>query len=529
MSKGKHKIKICLISIIAISFVSLLSCKKELLNEERTNLNFGKYISGGRNVEAYKYIHTKESPIPPDKTQFIGTLKGSWHEMGKQYGERSVDFTRIVSDLWWKEECDSFGKSETLKAMKLYEAQIKALNPDLIDFMHGMAEGAAKWLNQSIYADRTHPLYASNYERVLAVNIYNEWVMFHPVKFPDGSSTFGGTTKPPISSEIASCSAFAVRGSATTDGKTIAAHNRHGPYDPHIYQQAYVISPSDGNVAWVLSNCPQVAGNQVVNSKGVTIICLFGGVSNSKSLNHPGGPYFAEGFGVSWYHLFLHVGIYANTTQEAIDLLTVGPPEYRAKTGRDSLLRGGGLIFLVADNETLAVVEATADRYAVRYAGQFTGPQWTSPDYIVSSNHFISDYSYDEKNQRTNVPLSIFNVAELSDIRFWTLMWDLKQRYGRIDSYMAQHIMSGLYKNDKDTGEKIECDEKDGKIGLYGKLYASNEGTEVDLFRGTIDSKIAILDGPLTRVLWTLGNPSDWEGAWDEYQFESDTPIVQRK
>jgi hypothetical protein len=523
MSKRKHIIGACLISIITISLISLLSFKGNSLSEESTNLNIGKYISGGRNVEAYKYIHTKGSPLPPDRTQYIGILKGSWYEMGKQYGERSGDYARTVSDLWWKQECDYFGKSETLKAMKLYETQIKAFNPDLIDFMHGIAEGAAKWLGKSVYADPENAFYASGYERVLSVNIYDDWNMFHPTLFPDGSSTFGGIAEPSISTGIASCSAFAARGLATTDGKTIAAHNRHGPYDPRVYQQAYIISPSDGNEAWVLSNCPQVSANHVVNNKGVTIICLFGGLSNTKSWNHPGGPYFAEGFGVPWFHLFLHVGVYADTAKEAIDLLTVGPQGYRAKTGRNSLLRGGGLIFLVADDKTMAVVEVTADRYAVRYPGEFTGPQWTSSDYIVSTNHYLSDYSYDRNNERTNVPLSIFNVVELSDVRFWTLMWDLKQRSGRIDSYMAQHIMGGLYKNDRDTGEKTDCGEKDGKIGLYGELYASNEGTQVGLTAGSIDSKIAVLDGPMTRVLWTLGNPSEWEGAWDEYQFKDES------
>jgi hypothetical protein len=536
------RVQYALLVLLALLAVCIETQNIPLLNSSAAGMSFlsqtparessngiGAYISGGRNVEAYRYIHTKGFPPPPDRTQFIGTLKGSWYEMGKQYGERSGDSTRIVSDLWWREECDYFGKAETLKAMKLYEMQIKAFNPGIVDFMHGIAEGAAGWLGKSVYADSKNPFYASDYERVLAVNIYDEWTMFHPTAFPDGSSTFGGTAKAPVLKGIASCSAFAARGRATTDGKTIAAHNRHGPYDPRIYQQAYVISPNDGNTAWVLSNCPQVSANQVVNSKGVSIICLFGGASNKKSWNHPGGPYFAEGFGVPWFHLFLHVGIYANTAKEAIDLLTVGPQEYRAKTGRDSLLRGGGLIFLVADDKTLAVVEVTADRYAVRHPGEFVGPQWTSSDYIVSTNHYISDYSYDKNNQRTNVPLSIFNVTELSDVRFWTLMWDLKQRYGRIDSYMTQHIMGGLYKNGKDTGEKTDCGEKDGKIGLFGKLYASNEGTQVGLFAGSIDSKIAILNGPLTRVFWTLGNPSDWEGAWDEYQFTGDSPAAANK
>ena len=165
--------------------------------------NIGVYVSGGRNVEAYKYFHANASQPLPDKTKFIGTLKGSWYEMGKQYGKRSGDYARTVSDLWWKQECDYYGKVETLKAMKLYETQIKALNPDLVDYMHGIAEGAAEWLGKSIYADSKNALYASDYERVLAVNIYDEWTMFHPSVFPDGSSTFGGTAKAPVSKGIA--------------------------------------------------------------------------------------------------------------------------------------------------------------------------------------------------------------------------------------------------------------------------------------------------------------------------------------
>ena len=95
------------------------------------------------------------------------------------------------------------------------------------------------------------------------------------------------------------------------------------------------------------------------------------------------------------------------------------------------------------------------------YPGEFT-PGWASKDFIVSTNHFLSDFSYDKDNNRTDVPMGIFNVVPMSDIRFWTLMWDMKHRYGKIDKYMAQAIMSGRHAYDKDTGEKIDCAEKDG-------------------------------------------------------------------
>ena len=480
----------------------------------------GEYVPGGRNVEAYKYAHTEGYPPFPDRVKFIGVLTGSWYQMGVQFAKRSGDATRCVSDIWWKDECEMFGKEETLKAMKLYEAQIAALDPNLIDFMRGIADGAEPWLSQSQYADKNHPLYATSYQRVVAVNIWDEWAMIHPSKFPDGSSTYGGTKKAPPVTGLVGCSAFAARGGATTDGRTIAAHNRHSPYDPRDYAQAFITKPPKGMgyLCWNLSNCPQVAANQVVNEEGLSIILLFGGVTNPKSLKEPGGPYFAEGFGVPWFHLFLYVGTHASNVEEAIEILTKGTPEYRARIGRNSLLLGGGWIFLVADEETLAVVEATADRYAVRYPGEFT-PGWDSKEYIVSTNHFLCDFSYDKDNNRTNVPMSIFNVVPMSDIRLWTLLWDMKHRYGHIDKYMAQHIMSGLYAYDKDTGERIDCAERDGKWYIYGEVKACNEGTRVGLRGGSDDSKVAVLEGKKSEVYWTMGNASDWEGAWDAYLF----------
>jgi hypothetical protein len=101
---------------------------------------------------------------------------------------------------------------------------------------------------------------------------------------------------PPVTG-LAGCSAFAARGGATTDGRTITAHNRHSPYDPRDYAQAFITTPPKGKgyLCWHLCNCPQIAANQVVNEEGLSIILLFGGRTNLKSLNEPGGPYFAEG------------------------------------------------------------------------------------------------------------------------------------------------------------------------------------------------------------------------------------------
>ena len=281
----------------------------------------------------------------------------------------------------------------------------------------------------------------------------------------------------------------------------------------------------------MLTNCPQVAANQVVNEKGVSIALFSGGRTNSRSL--VSGRLFAEGFGVPWFHLFLYAGTHAQTAAEAIEMLTVGTPDYRKRTGRKTLLRGGGWIFMVTDETTLAVVEATADRYAVRHAGEFTGSDWTDSGSIVATNHNFCDFSCDENNQRTDVPMTLFGdgyerdetgaVTGLSSsgIRFWTLMWDLRHYAGQVDPYMAQHIMSGLHANDRDTGERIPC-AQDGtsRWRLWGEVKGCNQGGGVGLANGSADAKVAVLERSKTAVSWTMGSPCHWAGAWDRYIFE---------
>jgi len=84
---------------------------------------------------------------------------------------------------------------------------------------------------------------------------------------------------------------------------------------------------------------------------------------------------------------------------------------------------------------------------------------------------------------------------------------------------MAQHIMSGLYAYDEDTGERIDCAERDGKWHIYREIKACTEGTEVGLLGGSSDCRVAVIDGNHSEVYRTLGNASDWEGAWDAYCF----------
>lgn len=497
----------------------------------------GTYLPGGRNIEAASYARDDEHPAFSDRAEFLGTLRGDWREIGRELGRRAGESSRWVSDAWWKQTCEMWGLEETLRAFELYEAQIAALDPGLLELMRGIADGSEPWLAASRFADEGDPLHATAYQRVLAVNLWDAWSMMHPREFPNGTTTFGGTVDgPPVLPHMTGCSAFAARGAATSHSEVILAHNRHSPYHPRCYEQVYVLEPTGGHACWVLSNSPQLTGNQIVNEHGVSIALLAGGITNPRSLAHDGGPYVAEAFGVPWFHLFVWIGTHARSAEEAIEMLTRGTEAYRDRAVRESLLRCGGWNFLVADAETLAVVEATADRYAVRRAGDelpFTGPGWRNEDYIVATNHFIADFSHDAENRRTSVPMTIFNDGWVRDaesgdpleltesgVRFWTLMWDLRHNLGRVDRFRAQQILSGLYAHDRETGRRIEVAQADdGTWQLFGRARYCTAG-RASLGAGTCDGKIAIMDGREVSVSWTLGSPIHWQGAWDRFVFD---------
>ena len=187
---------------------------------------------------------------------------------------------------------------------------------------------------------------------------------------------------------------------------------------------------------------------------------------------------------------------------------------------------------MVSDDKEIAVVEVTADRYAIRRPGQFTGPEWCDPGYIVATNHNLCDFSYDAMNVRTVIPMTIFGDGfkrdsstgkvtglDNSGIRFWTLMWDVKRQHGELDSQTAQQIMSGLHSCDKATGRKtVVATDEDGDSQVWGK--ACNQGT-VSLAAGSTDGKVAVLRGEGTEVHWTMGSPSHWQGDWDAYRFNN--------
>jgi len=435
-------------------------------------------------------------PHYESRARFLGEVSGSWFEIGCKVGQQGGDLVRRVSDVWWKQHVETWGFEETMQALPLYEAQLEALNPELIRFMEGVAEGAGEELDQSLFAKES-----GHYQKVLNTNIYDAWSWRHPTSVPWKQD----------SADAPGCSSFVTVGDGPNKrNEMIATHNRHCPLNPKCYQIAYVGNPDDGNAFWTTTPGGAGAGCQIVNEKGVSLILNAGG-NLHQEMN-------ANAFGVSWFMLFLHVAAYANTAAEAIEMITQGTPGYRANTGRNSLLRTGTWNFLISDHHECAVVETSCDRYAIRRPGDFE----EVGNYLVMTNNNYCDYSFDKNNERTDLPMTAFGSAstyEGSAARFCTMMWDIRHNYGEIDRDVAMKIMKGHHQYDGD-GNRIEAGDGEPGLQFEGDVTCPHAGGFPDRWeQGSADSKV-VVKGDDLRIYWTLGRPCEWEGPWDEVRFE---------
>lgn len=447
--------------------------------------------SANGNPCAKKYRVAPGHPPYEPRARYLGEVSGSWFDMGQQVGRQSGDLVRWVSDVWWKGHVEEWGLADTMQALPLYEEQLAALNPELIRFMEGMAEGAGAELDQSPFAKD-----CSHYHKVLNINIYDAWSWRHPTSVPWKKDPERGP----------GCSSFVSLGSGpNAHDEMIAAHNRHCPLNPKCYQVSYVGRPPDGNAFWVLVPAGAGSGCQIVNDKGVSLILNAGGDQHQEMA--------ANAFGVSWFMLFLHVAAYADSAAEAIEMLTLGTPEYRVNTKRDTLLRTGTWNFLVSDRSECAVVETSCNRYGIRRPGDMG----EIGNYLVMTNHNYCTDSFDEHNEHSDMPMTRFGnekTNEGSAVRFWTLMWDIRHNYGQVDCEKAMEFMRGHHQHDRD-GNRIEA--ISGAPGLHyeGDVSCPHRGGFPDTWEmGSADSKVAV-HGQELRVHWTLGRPCEWQGTWD--------------
>ena len=475
----------------------------------------------GQNEAISSYINLPGFPPYAPAGIDLGVLRGSWFEIGVQHAQGTGELIQLYFD--WRFD-DTLNKlkvdvQHVVDDVRRYDVEVQKFSPQAVEFMKGIAQGAAPYLTKSKYAGAL-----TDYEKILFMAC--EFCITYGHPGPEEHFPLPGATGKSESFKIAtineeqetSCSAMVALGTTTKDKNTIFSHINNETFI-RCHRMNYIAIPDEpgAHPYWSTAEPGKIVSLGAVNSKGVGAVILAG---PSRTLVPEEG-IFERSFGVPWPIVQFMISAYANNLQEAIDIVTLGTPEYRLKTGRSTLLRARQNNWVLSDTEQACVVEATAHKYAVRYPGD-NGED----GYIVSTNHFLANFSYDENNQHTSFPMTKFGdeIAQSgSALRYYTLWWLNKLNKGSIDVDMVKEFNLAHFYITK-QGDRVDMvwNEENGWLPAYlgSRTVCTHQGYPEKYTGNTVDTKVADLNA--RTIDWALGRPCEWVGPWKVYNVPED-------
>lgn len=457
-------------------------------------------------------------PLLPTHARYLGELKGSWYDIGRQYGERAGDLMVMVFDGWYGAVKTKMSWEEIRYRIQRYENEsIKWYSPELLEIVEGMADGAANYFKDSAYYEESG---MTPYEMVLAINLYFEINSYSP-KIPEfqEAASLKATLADPSEGSLG-CSSIALLPGATATGKVIHADSKDQSFWPQCYGVMYTMvhvgnkGPSGKpNILFRAGTAGELAGMNVVNDKGLTISGHAGG---NKGVGTD--PYYPDyTFGVPAQFAIAQAGFFSNNLEEGINDLVYGSDYYRESTGRKIVQWARSFNCLLSDLVSACTVEENPYRYAVRFPG-YLGE--TDNAYIVQTNHNSCRFSYDENDELTDIPMTRFgdgssttSASKLdgSGTRFWTLMWLAKNNFGRIDEY---EVMNEFWTRDFYFWENGFKD-----LNAASVTTVANKAGRTS---GQVNTQLSIPSEH--KLFWTVGTPPDWRGPWDSWVLEENFP-----
>ncbi len=479
----------------------------------------------GHNRKLGEYFRDNGYPAYEPHPRYLGELSGSWYEIGRQYGERAGDLIRMVYEGWYRELLPIQGSSEIMAAyLAQQEHYYQLLLPEALDMMHGIADGSASELAASAF-----PRELSHFHKILMINSY------YGLKGKPPESATAAVAS--IDDAIHCCSGAVILGSATRSGKAIHVSSEDQHFFPQEYLVTFIANPTDPRASryTVTDSAGEIGSEHAQNAHGVSVSAYAGG-SNSIL-----GPTFDQPFsgyrrpGLDWQVGNFYAAAFATSAKHAVELLTVGRPEYRARSGHRIVIGKctRGVNWVVSDRHEAFVIESIpADekgiaRYAIRVPGDMGE---TGNHYIVSTNNVEARDSYNEDNvhdpghamsQHGSGSQNPTHFGlNLTGTRFWTFMWLIRKNYGHVTPDMVQAWRRTHFIYDQ-SGTRHDYIEKDGKrIPVYlvhdaATLCWHSSGPDgVDTFKG-VDTYVSLSIADDVTSFRTKGRPCEWFGPWD--------------
>ena len=473
--------------------------------------------------------------------RYLGVLSGTWKDIGRQYGERAGDLIRMVFDGWFAEVVQAQGGVQAVREyVRRQEQYYQALAPEALELMAGIAVGAKAELDKSAYAE-----VMPHYEKILVINSY-----FGLKGAPPGSTpkTDGDRSDIDDGDGGAACSGAVILAKGTADGRVIHCSSEDQHFFPQQYLVAYIVHPSDEHALayTVTDSAGEIGSEHALNDRGVVVSGYAGGGIDigAPSLEAPFSGYRRPG--LDWQVGCWYAAAFSDNAKKAVELLTVGRPEYRNKSGNKIVVGKctKGANWVVSDMREAYVVESIpADLKGVaRYAVRRPGDMGEKGDYIVSTNNVEADHSYDEQNvYDKSHPMSLhgsgfqnpvhgLGVNGRSGTRFMTFMWLIANNYGRITPDMVKKWRAAHYLYDKD-GNRHDFLEVDGagKVSPHltpgiSTLCAHSKGPAgSDPFTGS-NIYVSLSVAQDFTVYRTVGRPCEWVGPWDALSLRPAVP-----
>ncbi|HEV2305452.1 MAG TPA: hypothetical protein VGR93_08035 [Candidatus Acidoferrales bacterium] len=491
----------------------------------------------GHNRKLGEYHLEAGYPAYAPHPRYIGELRGTWAQMGKQYGERAGDLIRMVYEGWYRELLPIQGNPQVMAAyLRQQEAYYETLVPEALEMMHGIADGAAAELASSAF-----PRELSHFDKILMINSY-----------------FGLMGKPPVSQtaelvsgdeEVHCCSGAVMLAGATRDGKTIHVSSEDQHFFPQEYLVTFIAQPSDRRAHrfTVTDSAGEIGSEHAQNERGVTVSGYAGGGIGIL------GPTLARPFsgyrrpGLDWQVGDFYAAAFANDARHAVELLTVGRPEYRAKSGRKIVIGKCtfGANWVISDSDHAFVVESIpADeqgqaRYAVRVPGDMDEK---NARYIASTNNVEAKDSYNEENVHDPVHAmsqhgnstqrATYFGLNGSGMRFWTFMQLMEKHYGEITVEMVQDWRKTHFVYDRAgvQHDHVEVDGRPVPIFLEPRAASLCRHTSgpagVDTLKG-INIYVSLSVAQDLVSFRAKGRPCEWIGPWDRVSLR-ELPSVDR-
>jgi hypothetical protein len=485
----------------------------------------------GNNRKLGEYFLAQGYPAYEPHPRYLGELHGSWSQIGRQYGERAGDLIRLVYEGWYRELLPVQGSSEIISAYLVQqERYYEFLVPEALEMMHGIADGATTELSASAF-----PRELSHFHKILMINSY-----------------YGLKGKPPLSStaelvatddDIHCCSGAVILGPATRDGKAIHVSSEDQHFFPQEYLVTFIANPADrrANRYTVTDSAGEIGSEHAQNDRGVTVSGYAGGSLGilGPTLDAPFTGYRRPG--LDWQLGNFYAAAFAHSARHAVELLTVGRAEYRAKSGHRIVIGKctWGVNWVVSDNHEAFVVESIpADqkgmaRYAIRVPGAM-GEKGSQ--YVVSTNNVEANDSYNEDNLHDPAhPMNQHGSGAQNPThfglngtgaRFWTLMWLTRMNYGQITVEMVQEWRRTHFIYDASGTRHDYVEDAGNQIPVHlvpdtANLCRHSSGPAgVDTNVG-INTYVSLSVADDLTSFRTKGRPCEWDGPWDRLSLQN--------